>query len=77
MILLIPFLRRFSVRTRTIIGAAVTALAVVLGSVGAFADGRLVRAGVIAVAVGLAFLASASYDRRRAARTLERDPRTC
>ena len=72
MILLIPFLRRFSVRTRTIIGAAVTVLAVLLMSVGAIADRRLIGTGAIAVAVGLAFLASASYDRRRAARALER-----
>jgi hypothetical protein len=70
MIFLLPLLRRFSVRTRTLIGAALTVFAVLLSSVGAFADGRLVRAGVIAVAVGLAFLASASYDRRRAARAL-------
>lgn len=70
MIFLIPLLRRFSVRTRTIIGASVTALAVLLLSVGAVADGRLIGRGVIAVAVGLAFLASASYDRRRAAQAL-------
>jgi hypothetical protein len=70
MILLLPLLRRFSVRTRTIIGAAVTALAVMLLSVGAIADRRLIGTGVIAVAVGLAFFASASYDRRRAARAL-------
>jgi hypothetical protein len=71
MILLLPLLRRFSSSTRTIIGAAVTALAVLLVSAGAVADGGLIGTGVIAAAVGIAFLASASYDRRRAARTVE------
>jgi hypothetical protein len=69
MILLLPLLRCFSISTRTIIGTAVTAVAVVLLAIGAAAtaNGMFVQ-GVIAAVVGVAFLASASYDRQRAAR---------
>ncbi len=75
MILLLPFLRRFSVQTRTIIGAAVTALALVLVSVGSFADGHLIGTGVISAVVGMLFLVSALYDHRHAGRALEHGSR--
>ncbi|HWE11943.1 MAG TPA: hypothetical protein VG365_00450 [Solirubrobacteraceae bacterium] len=68
MILLLPLLRRFSISTRTIIGTAVTAVAVVLLAIGAATANGMFVQGIIAAVVGAAFLASASYDRRRAAR---------
>lgn len=68
MILLLPLLRRFGTSTRTIIGTAVTAVAVLLLAIGAATANAMFVQGVIAAIVGVAFLASASYDRRRSAR---------
>jgi hypothetical protein len=68
MILLLPLLRRFSTSTRTIIGTAVTAVAVVLLAIATATANSMLVQGVIAAIVGIAFLTSASYDRRRAAR---------
>lgn len=75
MILLLPLLRRFSVRTRTIIGVAVSAFAVLLLAVGAGADGHLIGSGVISAVTGLVFLVSALYDHRHVGRALKRGSR--
>lgn len=75
MILLLPLLRRFSVRTRTNIGAAVMAVAVLLLAIGGVADGHLIGSGVISAMTGLLFLVSALYDHRHAGRALERGSR--
>lgn len=68
MILLLPLLRRFSIATRTAIGAAVIAVGAVLLTIAATVHRGPFIQGLIAAAVGVAFLVSASYDRRRAAR---------
>lgn len=66
MIILLPFLRRFSIRTRTIIGATVATLAVLTLAVGSIADSHLIGDAVISAVVGGLFLLSALYDHRHA-----------
>ena len=65
MIVLLPLLRKLSVRSRTIVGAAVTAVGLVAIVVAVAGGPAIGLDGAIAAVVGLIFLASAWSSRRR------------
>ena len=65
MIILLPLLRKLSIRSRTIVGSVLTAVGLVAVVVAAAGVSGLLVDGVIAAVVGVIFLASAWSSARR------------
>ena len=67
MLILLPLLRRLSIRSRLIIGLLMTAAgSILIGAAVAFAPGLLVH-GILTALVGVIFLVSVWTDGRRRA----------
>ena len=65
MVILLPLLRKLSIRSRVIVGAAVTAVGLVAIVIAVAAGPAIGLDGAVAAVVGLIFLASAWSTRRR------------